>query len=712
MGNGLPNRPWFQAIWKEERRAYNRLRSVCSTWARTLATAPGLSSGLELDLARWVCNLEDFKERLSPWLAMISQNHPYHLTIELGGEEDLKSDVCTSMVRYLLLEATPTPKSLSIDSFKTSISVMYWGDSAIHSLPLKFPQLKSLITVARTSFETRFSHPTLQSLALLNVIGASEDLARLCMGLPCLQELEISSSDVYALADPLEPLETPLTHSALKILIVGGEDALPFTGAPHSAVPRVLRAAGMGNVGQIRFGGNPSRVLFQDHTFPIFRASSIYNFDLQTSFCCRRRDEEEREDHLISPYATFRNVKEIVCFDLEWLYERIDLTPNKDIIKVYTTMDALEKDGKELRRKGVVLEQCFSRYHGSHPSLVSPSDVPRVEDQRLDLRCLLSIVPPLLLTTDLFVGVFLGLIREQDLPTWTLIFDEELDRADLEEVLFEEAFPFLESLAIDAPIDFSSPICHTNIQALSLSNIYGPPEEFSGWLVDMPQLRELKICSQNLYPPIGMGRFPFVSRIPLIHSAVEVLVLEGEDLMLLLEYLTFPSLKFFSLDAQGSLGEEDEVVSSFFQRSCTGKRDFTASFQGRPSKHTFKLFLQNLPICTRLHYALDGLIVDEEDEDEDGDDYNVENIPSDIPYHAHHIAEIFFSKSLSRSILPSRRSWALARQRTHQVISSNEGFGGRGGRGRVEKSYESGDMPWRSCRRMPLRNCFGRLFLQ
>ncbi|KAH6901339.1 hypothetical protein BKA70DRAFT_693355 [Coprinopsis sp. MPI-PUGE-AT-0042] len=247
--------------------------------------------------------------------------------------------------------------------------------------------------------------------------------------------------------------------------------------------------------------------------------------------------------------------------------------------------------------------------------------------------------------SQIFSLVYSWASSENKISHLTLIFDEELDRADLEEVLFEEAFPFLESLAIDAPIDFSSPICHTNIQALSLSNIYGPPEEFSGWLVDMPQLRELKICSQNLYPPIGMGRFPFVSRIPLIHSAVEVLVLEGEDLMLLLEYLTFPSLKFFSLDAQGSLGEEDEVVSSFFQRSCTGKRDFTASFQGRPSKHTFKLFLQNLPICTRLHYALDGLIVDEEDEDEDGDDYNVENIPSDIPYHAHHIAEIFFSKS-------------------------------------------------------------------
>ncbi|KAH6901340.1 hypothetical protein BKA70DRAFT_1310386 [Coprinopsis sp. MPI-PUGE-AT-0042] len=383
----------FKPFGKEERRAYNRLRSVCSTWARTLATAPGLSSGLELDLARWVCNLEDFKERLSPWLAMISQNHPYHLTIELGGEEDLKSDVCTSMVRYLLLEATPTPKSLSIDSFKVSDSIFWMGDccnsvvhldvnlsdvlgdSAIHSLPLKFPQLKSLITVARTSFETRFSHPTLQSLALLNVIGASEDLARLCMGLPCLQELEISSSDVYALADPLEPLETPLTHSALKILIVGGEDALPllahltlpsleFFGLQawamldryglEETLPAFFSRSHLSDL-SVSLKGHWCKVLFSSFTQSLPPSTTLIS---KLRFAVEEEDEEEREDHLISPYATFRNVKEIVCFDLEWLYERIDLTPNKDIIKVYTTMDALEKDGKELRRKGVVLEQC------------------------------------------------------------------------------------------------------------------------------------------------------------------------------------------------------------------------------------------------------------------------------------------------------------------------------------------------------------------
>ncbi|KAH6901341.1 hypothetical protein BKA70DRAFT_1307154, partial [Coprinopsis sp. MPI-PUGE-AT-0042] len=257
---------------------------------------------------------------------------------------------------------------------------------------------------------------------------------------------------------------------------------------------------------------------------------------------------------------------------------------------------------------------------------------------------ILSTVPsPTILSVDHSeIFSLLGLLAPPDnkVSDLKLCFSEEVDRIELQEVAFEEIFPCLEKLVIDAPIDFSSSMGHTNLQALTLSEVYGYAHDFSCWLMQMPKLRELRIGCSQLYSLYKGSTSP----VPLIHSAVEILVVRGEDLMLLLEFLAFPSLKLLALNAWGTFDDMEDledIIPAFLQRSCRGKHTFAASFKGKPSKSTFDLFIRNLPLHTRLHYALDGFKID--DEDEEGD--RNQGVPcSLIPHHSHHIPEIFFTE--------------------------------------------------------------------
>ncbi|KAH6901361.1 hypothetical protein BKA70DRAFT_1310450 [Coprinopsis sp. MPI-PUGE-AT-0042] len=244
--------------------------------------------------------------------------------------------------------------------------------------------------------------------------------------------------------------------------------------------------------------------------------------------------------------------------------------------------------------------------------------------------------------SDVFSLVYACGSRENKISRLLLSFYEQVDRADLQEVPLEDIFPCLLILVIDAPTGFSTPMAHINLQALTLTGAWGAAQTFAEWLMEMPRLQELKIGYQDLY-----SRYCPATRSPLIHSTIEILVVEGEDVMMLMEYLTFPSLKFLALDAWGLFDDSDEealkeIIPAFLQRSCPGKHGFTASFKGKPSKVTFELFIQNLPLHTRLHYALDGLKIDHEDDA--GDRYR--HVPcSLIPRHAHHVTEVFFSKT-------------------------------------------------------------------
>ncbi|KAH6884059.1 hypothetical protein BKA70DRAFT_1446161 [Coprinopsis sp. MPI-PUGE-AT-0042] len=128
---------------------------------------------------------------------------------------------------------------------------------------------------------------------------------------------------------------------------------------------------------------------------------------------------------------------------------------------------------------------------------------------------------------------------------------------------------------------------------------------------------------------------------PLIHPTLETLVADGEDLLLLLNNITFPSLKYFGLNAWGSSLDYKtlvELVPAFSQRCSLDNKNFTVSIRGAPSQFIFDLILHSIPYSFRLHLATDKGWGREDDEVE------APTIPA--PTHARTFTEIFSSVKL------------------------------------------------------------------
>jgi hypothetical protein len=283
------------------------------------------------------------------------------------------------------------------------------------------------------------------------------------------------------------------------------------------------------------------------------------------------------------------------------------------------------------------------------------------DDSAIDLvqRILASTLPPIPTILSVYSSKVFTLLHiwapiSNRVSRLTLSFEDAVEREEIKRYAHEDPFPCLRGLVIDAPIAFLCPINHKNLQFLSLSKICGPPQRFSEWLMRVPQLRELRLTAEDLYPPIGNGSFPSaVAAAPKTHVALEVLTLAGEDLMLLLKYLILPSLKFLALDMCGSFEDEDEIIPAFFQRlRNTGKHhELTVSLQGIPTQHTLDLIMRNLPPQTRIHYGLDGLQIHGWDDGGDDDDEMTLPPPgfcSLIPQYAHNIKDMFFTPSSTR----------------------------------------------------------------
>ncbi|KAH6910198.1 hypothetical protein BKA70DRAFT_1466601 [Coprinopsis sp. MPI-PUGE-AT-0042] len=220
----------------------------------------------------------------------------------------------------------------------------------------------------------------------------------------------------------------------------------------------------------------------------------------------------------------------------------------------------------------------------------------------------------------------------------TLDFDADLDREELEETLLEDIFPCLKNLVINAPISFPIDLSHTGIQSLRLTNICSFAEEFARFLLDLPSLRELRIDSRDRCRPSTNTPDP---NTPLIHPMLEILVADGEDLLLLLENITFPSLKYFGLNAWGSSHDYEillELIPAFFQRCALDNKNFTVSVRGRPSQFIFDLILHSIPCSSRLHLGMDKGLGGEDDE--------VETPAIPAPTHARTFTEVFSSVRL------------------------------------------------------------------
>ncbi|KAH6910182.1 hypothetical protein BKA70DRAFT_118225 [Coprinopsis sp. MPI-PUGE-AT-0042] len=240
--------------------------------------------------------------------------------------------------------------------------------------------------------------------------------------------------------------------------------------------------------------------------------------------------------------------------------------------------------------------------------------------------------------SDIFSSVYTHAPRNPAISHLTLDFEEDLDRQELDDSPLENAFPCLKVMVINASISFISDFSHTGIQSLSLANICGFAQEFAFFLLDLPSLRELRIDSDDLCrPPEDVSNPPT----PLIHPTLEILVAEGEDLLFLLDNITFPSLKYFGLKAWGLNDEYEKIadlILSFFQRCSLNNKNFTASMRWIPRRFIFDLLMHSFPRGTRLHLDIDEVLGEEDDEAQ------IPAIPA--PTHTRTFTEIFCNQRL------------------------------------------------------------------
>ncbi|KAH6910178.1 hypothetical protein BKA70DRAFT_1220830 [Coprinopsis sp. MPI-PUGE-AT-0042] len=205
----------------------------------------------------------------------------------------------------------------------------------------------------------------------------------------------------------------------------------------------------------------------------------------------------------------------------------------------------------------------------------------------------------------IFSSVYALAPRGNKISHLTLEFWHDLDREVFTDMPFQEVFPYLNTLVVDTPIKFLSDLSHTNIQSLTLTDVCGSATEFATFLRDLPLLRELRIDSKLCCRPPANPSNPSTT---IVHPALEILVADGEDLLLILAYITFPSLKYFGVKAWGSYEDHDslsEIVPAFIKRCSLDNSGFTFSLKGKVYNFVFNLLMHNIPHGTRLHLDVD-----------------------------------------------------------------------------------------------------------
>ncbi|KAH6901360.1 hypothetical protein BKA70DRAFT_1310448 [Coprinopsis sp. MPI-PUGE-AT-0042] len=388
----------------DERQEYNCLRSVCATWRRVLATTPGLCPGLSIDWGQLASNfdIEVFKARYAPWLALIRENHPFYLVLgESWGA--LNDEDSTSLLQYLLCEATTTPTNLHIQAgklFEGMLSMPGTCNSVIHlsldhpyedlddynlaRLPVVSPRLESFNANARHTFYNPFIYPNLQSLTLLDILATPGEVANLCAKLPCLRELKISYEDhIEELMSRHDP-DSPFTHSTLETLLIVGEYLLPFMG--HLTLPSLKF------FGVEVWGMEDGAPIWEANLPAFFQRSHLDNLPFSLQGRCwenffpavtrslppatilllnplviaddRYGDEEQVKQPPTDPERfEVGNIKQMICFDRMFLYEYTSRSLSNHTTPVLFPEGTLVEEEveplkKELREKGFILEQC------------------------------------------------------------------------------------------------------------------------------------------------------------------------------------------------------------------------------------------------------------------------------------------------------------------------------------------------------------------
>ncbi|KAH6910191.1 hypothetical protein BKA70DRAFT_1272422 [Coprinopsis sp. MPI-PUGE-AT-0042] len=206
--------------------------------------------------------------------------------------------------------------------------------------------------------------------------------------------------------------------------------------------------------------------------------------------------------------------------------------------------------------------------------------------------------------SSVFTSVYVFGPRDNTITHLRLSFCQDVYWTMSEMITFEEVFPCLTNLHLDAPVHIQDRIGHANVQSLTLTRIYGFAHEFSSFLLNFPSLRELKLDSPDPCERSAATNSP----VSLIHPTLETLVVDGEDMMLLLENITLPSLRFLGLNCWGLEDDHEllaEIIPAFLQRCSLDDHMFSASITGDPLLFIFHLLIHNLPRGTRLHLDLD-----------------------------------------------------------------------------------------------------------
>ncbi|KAH6884055.1 hypothetical protein BKA70DRAFT_159239 [Coprinopsis sp. MPI-PUGE-AT-0042] len=265
------------------------------------------------------------------------------------------------------------------------------------------------------------------------------------------------------------------------------------------------------------------------------------------------------------------------------------------------------------------------------------------EDDATEIvRWILSTAPtPTLLSvtnSGVFSLVYTNAPRDNQISHLSLIFGQDMVVRTVERIPFQEVFPSLKSLFSNTPLEFYSTMGHSTLQSLILNRFYGSAWDFLIFLTGFPSLRELRLGAGEPYDP---EEDPSSPPMPLIHPTLKMLVVNGEDLLLGFEHITFPSLEFLCLKTSiWSRQPYDllaNVLPAFLQRCSLDNNNFSVSIIGEPFKFVFDLFIYNLPRGTRLHLDVDVQM------DKDVDMQKVRLIPG-APNQACRFAEVFCTR--------------------------------------------------------------------
>ncbi|KAH6883696.1 hypothetical protein BKA70DRAFT_1341888 [Coprinopsis sp. MPI-PUGE-AT-0042] len=252
-----------------------------------------------------------------------------------------------------------------------------------------------------------------------------------------------------------------------------------------------------------------------------------------------------------------------------------------------------------------------------------------------------------------------GVLGEEDMP-------------DLQQL--GSAFPNLEALRIDSPfcaID-NPPFRHSVLQTLHIDNVRDLGIPFQKIMQQLPSLREL-----NLSARFGMdGDARLIDpHTHFAHSSLEILILQEEDMILMLQGISFPCLRFLSTHGEGFESFEDAeldngVLLTIFARSSS--EPLFVSISGAFFQPLLARLVQSLPPNTNLYLdiwktlpRIDDDINESEGEDSEGEQDSRRSRRT-IPFDSDNIQAIFVGRhGLDLWWLPTGRNERCRPLRIH-----------------------------------------------